>query len=323
MTTEIPVFYAIDEYYAPMFTVALASLIANVDTSGAHHYHVTVVYSGLKDETKKIIAGMSTNDVKVELYPMRDAMVELVSSETNTLPTQDAAELTMYFRLFLPDMFPQYDRGIYLDADTIVNTDIAQFYELDLEGNMLGAIHDGFIEADPILTRYAEKGHGFPAARYFNSGVLLMDFALFRELDFTNNFSRLLNTYHVKLIASDQDYLNVMCGQRTKLLPEKWNVMSGGLLGRDWRKLNPLIIHYNLFGKPWHYEDAPMAELFWKYAPHSAFYQQLRDTVENFNGDMVADDERKKQKLIAGAQNFPDNDVTFAKLVEQGVKVAL
>ena len=37
-------------------------------------------------------------------------------------------------------MFPQYDKAIYRDSDTVVLGDIAELYDVDLKDNYVGAV---------------------------------------------------------------------------------------------------------------------------------------------------------------------------------------
>lgn len=43
---------------------------------------------------------------------------------------------------------------------------------------------------------------------------------------------------------------------------------------------NPKIIHYNLFDKPWCYDDIQYQDYFWEYAKQSVYY----DKIKAYNG---------------------------------------
>lgn len=93
-------------------------------------------------------------------------------------------------------MFPQYNKAIYLDADTVVTDNIAELYQIDLKNNLVGGCLDTFIANDKTLTKYAENATGVAVMSYINSGVLLLNLAAFRKLHFTKHFLFLLNKYH-------------------------------------------------------------------------------------------------------------------------------
>ncbi|TXJ87231.1 hypothetical protein FU655_07970 [Lactobacillus delbrueckii] len=37
----------------------------------------------------------------------------------------DFFTLSIFYRLFITELFPEYDKAVYIDADTVLNADIA------------------------------------------------------------------------------------------------------------------------------------------------------------------------------------------------------
>lgn len=79
---------------------------------------------------------------------MTDTVKSITNREENLLRC-DFFTLTIYFRLFLAQMFPQYDKGIYLDSDIVVPGDISQLYQTPLTGRaghcrLPGFLHPGY-----------------------------------------------------------------------------------------------------------------------------------------------------------------------------------
>ena len=48
--------------------------------------------------------------------------------------------LTIYFRLFIAELFPELDKAVYIDSDTVINDDIAKLYSVDMGDAMFGAV---------------------------------------------------------------------------------------------------------------------------------------------------------------------------------------
>ena len=66
MTTvkdTIPVFFSIDDLYAPSLAVAIKSLISNANPD--NHYHLIVLHNNLSEEHQKRIGALSTDFAKV------------------------------------------------------------------------------------------------------------------------------------------------------------------------------------------------------------------------------------------------------------------
>lgn len=319
MPTTVPIFYATDEKYAPFLSVSLTSLIANTDPTADTTYRILIVHRGLSEESQQLFRQMATDRIAIELYPMESYLIEAINSDRNKL-NADYVTMTIYFRLFLSEMFPEIDKAIYLDADTIINADIAQLYRIDLGHDLIAAVADNFVAANPETVYYSEEGLGIPCDQYVNSGMLLMNLKAMREGHFTERFVQLLNKYHFESIAPDQDYLNVMCNGRIHYLDRRWNNMTGdGTEGPD----HPRIIHYNLFGKPWHYRDAPLADYFWRYAEGSAYYPKLIAILKEFSQRDPSFDDKRKATMMTGAVSIPKNEVTFRKVTESGVDLRI
>jgi lipopolysaccharide biosynthesis glycosyltransferase len=313
----IPVFFATDDGYAPYLSVSLESLIENA--SAGNLYDVTVLYHDVTEETRQRLQSMATDTVHIRFFPIDQEHLKTVQTDKNKLRF-DYVTMTIYYRLFIAEMFPQLDKALYIDADTVITTDIAELYALDLNDNLVAAVHDNFISGHPETSDYVTDALGFPVHDYVNSGVLVMNLRELREQHFASFFSGLLTTYHVQSIAADQDYLNVICHDRILKLGPEWNTMmaEGEALTHD-----PKIIHYNLFGKPWNYRDAPNADYFWDYAERSPYYSKLVDGLNSFTQDQKLSDAMKREGLIRQAAQIPQNPVTFSKLARNGVRVTL
>ena len=50
----------------------------------------------------------------------------------------------MWYRIFLPELLPDVDRVLYLDADTIAVDSLAPLWEIDLDDSYLGAVTNVF-----------------------------------------------------------------------------------------------------------------------------------------------------------------------------------
>lgn len=315
--STIPIFFTIDDAYAPFLAVALNSAIKNSDK--ARSYKAIVLHQGLNEENTRRLEALGTENFKIELTPMKQSFDALDDRMGNRLRC-DYFTLTIYFRLFIPEMFPQYDKGIYIDSDVVLTDDIAKLFDKDIGDNYIGACRDLSIADVPPLVAYTENAVGAGKGEYINSGVLLMNLEKMRENDFEGHFLNLLNTYHFDTIAPDQDYINAMCKGKIYYLGEEWDAMPN-----DARP--PLertsLIHYNLFSKPWCYDGVQYGDVFWEYAQDSGYIDEIRAYKENYGDDKKAADGKCLDLLIKRGEEIPNNEITFKKLAEKGVKIRL
>lgn len=317
MNREIPIFFTIDDGYAPFLAVALNSAIKNADPK--RQYRAIVLHQGLNETNVAKLNALGTDNFKIELTPMKANFEALDDRMSNRLRC-DYFTLTIYFRLFIPAMFPQYDKGIYIDSDVVLTDDIAKLYDTDIGDNFIGACNDLSIADTPPLVAYTENAIGVKKEEYINSGVLLMNLKKMRECDFEGHFLNLLNTYHFDSIAPDQDYINAMCNGKIYYLDERWDAMPNDAKP-------PLehtsLIHYNLFSKPWCYDGIQYGEEFWKYAEDSGYIEEIKAYKADYSDDKKKADGDCLDLLVRRGIEISQKEVTFKNMHEKGVKIRL
>lgn len=317
MQSQIPIFFTIDNGYAPFLAVALNSAIKNA--SPHRQYKAIVLHQDLSETNIARLKALETPNFQIELTPMKANFEALDDRMSNRLRC-DYFTLTIYFRLFIPAMFPQYDKGIYIDSDVVLTTDIAKLYDTDIGDSLIGACNDLSIADIPPLVAYTENAVGVKKQEYINSGVLLMNLRALREADLEGNFLRLLNTYHFDSIAPDQDYLNAMCSGKICYLDETWDAMPN-----DARPAlaETNLIHYNLFSKPWCYDGIQYGDVFWRYARDSGYLEEIQAYKAAYSDEQKKADSDCLELLVRRGAEICENEVTFRKMHAKGVKIRL
>lgn len=317
MKQEIPVFFTIDDSYAPFLAVALNSAVKHANPDRC--YRAIVLHQGLNQSNTEKLKALQTDNFKIDISPMQADFKALDDRMSNRLRC-DYFTLTIYFRLFIPSLFPQYDKGIYIDSDVVLTDDIAKLYDTDIGDNLIGACNDLSIADIPPLVAYTENAVGVKGKEYINSGVLLMNLKAMRECDLEGHFLNLLSTYHFDSIAPDQDYLNAMCNGKIFYLDEAWDAMPN-------EAKPPLehtsLIHYNLFSKPWCYDGIQYGDEFWRYAEDSGYIDEIKAHKAAYSDQKKKADSDCLDLLIRRGTEIPQNEITFKKLHEKGVKIRL
>ena len=317
MNREIPIFFTIDDGYAPFLAVALSSAIKNASPN--RQYRAIVLHQNLSESNITKLKALETGNFKIDLMPM-EANFEALDDRMSNRLRCDYFTLTIYFRLFIPAMFPQYDKGIYIDSDVVLTEDIAKLYDTDIGNNLIGACNDLSIADIPPLVAYTENAVGVKKQEYINSGVLLMNLKLLRENDLEGHFLQLLNTYHFDSIAPDQDYINAMCNGRIYYLDEAWDAMPNDAKP-PLAKTN--LIHYNLFSKPWCYDGVQYADAFWLYARDCGYWEEILAYKAGYTDEKKKADSDCLALLVRRGMEIPENEITFKKLHEKGVRIRL
>ena len=294
----IPIFFAIDDGYMPFLAVALESLIEN--SSKKYYYSIKILYTNISEENKKKINKYKRENVNIEFVDLNYYIEKL----KDKLYTRDYYTNTTYFRLFIANLYPQYNKAIYLDSDIVVLGDIAELYNQDIGDNLIAAAPDDVIQTIKVFQEYAEKVVGVADYRnYFNAGILLMNLDEFRKYNFQNKFLYLLETIKFT-VAQDQDYLNRLCKGKVKIIDKAWDTMPVGTGTLEEKDLK--IIHYNLADKPWHYDNIKYKEYFWKYAKKTEYYNEICKIKENYSEEERFKDMQQFKTLKDLAQKEAD-----------------
>ena len=287
---EIPIFFAIDDRYVPFLSVTLKSLIENA--SKDYQYVIKVLSINIDERNKKKILKYEKENFKIEFVDLSYYLTEIKEK----LYTRDYFTQTTYFRLFIPELYPQYDKAIYIDSDTAVLGDISELFNIDLGDNLLGAVPDCSVQNNKEFQEYVERVVGMATYKnYFNAGILVLNLDEMRRFDFQAKFLYLLETIKFT-VAQDQDFLNRLCKGRVKFIDEVWNTMP--IPNENIKEEDIRIIHYNHMFKPWHFDDVLYKEYFWKYAKKTEFYKDILNIKENYTDKERFRDQEQFKSLV-------------------------
>lgn len=281
---NIPIFFSVDNSFAPYLIVCLTSLIKN--SSEYYHYTVHVLYTDLRPELIEAIEGLSVDHVEIKTC---DA-IAYARTISDRLPIRDYYSAATYYRLFIAEMFPQYDKVLYLDADTIILGNVADLYHTDIGDNYVGACNELVMAQVKECGDYVEQCLGIDRNLYFNAGVLVINAAKFREKRILERFFALLNFYDFK-ITQDEDYLNVLCKDHVKLIKQVWDVET--FMETIYSPSEFKIVHYIMATKPWHFHEAKFSHFFWDYAKLTPYYERIKENLEKYS-----DSHRKRDLAV-------------------------
>ena len=302
----IPIFFASDKNYLHYLAVAAKSL--SDKASESNQYKIYVLSDDLRDHDLAIIKSLLRSNVSIEIADVTEKM----SSIKNKVSLRDYYTPSIYFRLFIPTMFPQYKKAIYLDVDITLNADIAKMYKEELGDNYIGAVLDETVWSNKDFTYYVNNALDITEKQYFNSGVLLMNLEKFRNNNIEEDFYKWVNDSYGGTVAPDQDYLNCISKNKVKYLDIGWNKMPlGDKLDDD--KL--YLIHYNMFMKPWKYYNVMFEEYFWNTARETPYYEQLLNQRASYTQAQRDKDSISASNLLKLAVNIANSNTNYRAVV--------
>ena len=303
---DIPVFFASDKNYLPYLSVAIKSLVDNAKSN--NNYKVYVLSHDLTDDDFVILKQFEKENIEISRVDVK----EKIASIKDKLGLRDYYTVSIYFRLFIPSLFPQYDRAIYLDSDIIIKDDVAKLFDVKIGENYVAAVLDKVVRNSKDFIYYVNNALDITEDEYFNSGVLVMNLDKFRKDDIENDFYNWVLSYNFGAVAPDQDYLNCICKGKVVYIDAGWNEMP---LGERMKDEEIHLIHFNMFMKPWKYDDTMYGEYFWEYAQKTPFYQEIIDRKGAVTPDNKINDIEGCNKLMKIALQIADSDNNYKKVV--------
>ena len=287
----IPIFFAVDDNYAPYLAVSMRSLIDNA--SSEYQYNVYILIDKLNEYNTSVLCGMATDNVRVETVNVTAKLDAL----GDMLHLRDYYTKTTYYRFFIPALFPQYDRGLYLDCDIVIKGDISRLYNVPLGDSMLAAAPEEVMRMVDVFGTYVEAVLDVPRNEYFSAGILVMNLAKMRRVALEEQFVDILGRRTFR-VTQDQDYLNVLCRGDFLMLDTSWNKTACYEVDAD----TPVnIIHYKINWKPWHYRGIRFEEDFWHYAEQTPYADRLYALRDGYSEAQIANDQLQYENLVAQA----------------------
>lgn len=290
----IPVVFAADNNYVPMLTTTIYSALKNA--SSKYRYDVVVMQRDITADNQSAMQAFFSQFPNATL---RFANVSRTIENYQLTTNNPHISVETYYRFLVQELLPFYDKVLYLDSDLIVKGDISELFATDLGDNFVGAVRD----IDFVGNVNMKKGKRFDYAKhvlgmndpydYFQAGVLVLNTRAMRGAHSMGEWLEFASDE--RYIYNDQDVLNAHCEGHVMFLDFSWNVMidCGGRIGNIFSfapatmydafldsRSRERIVHYAGVEKPWKMTECDRAELYWKYARETPFYEKLLASLE-------------------------------------------
>ncbi|MFC0308279.1 glycosyltransferase family 8 protein [Gallibacterium trehalosifermentans] len=264
-----PIVLTCDDKYAKYASVTISSILENLNKD--YYYEINILSDYISFENQEMIQWQARN---IENVKIKFIILDNVNNEDFYLNSYMTA--STYFRLFIPAVFKEYDRILYLDCDLIINSDISNLIDINFNGELLAAVRDEYIfkylkENNPkegfCLDYLKNKLKMLDPYSYFNAGVLVYNLLEIRnqslEMECLNLLKDISKPYY-----QDQDILNSFVGSRKgggKFISHLYNVNPGlyvphsnrkrfilkFIFFRFFKKSSFFIYHFISSEKPW------------------------------------------------------------------------
>lgn len=265
MQEIIPIVVAFDNNYCIPAGVSLFSMLANAKRERErvklfYKIHCLVEGLSLENVTKleETIAPFSAfssiefldiTDKELEPrhnYYKLDALIangiKKLYLKLNSFSQKRFSKMIMC-RFFFASLFPQYDKMIMFDVDTLFVNDMSESFFIPLETHYFGAVREkdliamdrnsakDLYELRQMHAKSIGVADAFPNLEeaqilfdnYFNAGFLALNLKLWHEENLENQLIGFFLLKNEKLLFNDQDALCFVCRGRILELPYSYN----------------------------------------------------------------------------------------------------
>jgi lipopolysaccharide biosynthesis glycosyltransferase len=229
---------ACDERYLPHAGTMLCSLLEHNSV-----FRIHLCYSSIPaPELAKLKSLVGEYGAQIAFYKM-------IPRQFRDLRVDKHASTAVYYRLLAPRILsPELNKVLYLDCDLIVRRSLTELWNTNLANHALAAVTDYSEDA---------QAHGLPmGAKYFNSGVLLMNLEFWRQKNVPEQTIAFIANNPEKVPLWDQDALNAILVNEWIELPACWNAQNEAhWLRTSEHTMDPAIVHFITAHKPWHWSN--------------------------------------------------------------------
>lgn len=295
MQEIIPIVVTFDNYYCIPAGVSLFSMLANAKRERERErvklfYKIHCLVEGLSLENiaklEETIAPFSAFS-SIEFLDISNERLEprhnyrkldpLIASEIKKLYlklnafSQKRFSKMIMCRFFFASLFPQYDKMIMFDVDTLFVNDISESFFIPLGTHYFGAVREkdliamdrnsakDLYELRQMHAKSIGVADAFPNLEeaqilfdnYFNAGFLALNLKSWREENLENQLIGFFLLKNEKLLFNDQDALCFVCRGRILELPYSYNAHPSFLDTPSFPSIKEARMLHFWGDKPW------------------------------------------------------------------------
>ncbi|MGL2741567.1 glycosyltransferase family 8 protein [Helicobacter pylori] len=298
MSITIPIVIAFDNHYAIPASVSLYSMLACAKSENPksqnpqsqndskklfYKIHCLVDNLSLENQQKlketlapfDAFASVDFLDISTpNLYttsvePSAIDKIHEAFSQLNIYAKTRFSKMVMC-RLFLASLFPQHDKIIMFDADTLFLNDVSESFFIPLDDYYFGATKDFSSpknlkhfqterEREPrqkfsLYEHYLkEKDMKIICENHYNVGFLIVNLKLWRADKLEERLLDLVHQKGQRVFCPEQDLLTLACYQKVLQLPYIYNTHP---FMTNQKRFIPnqqeiIMLHFYFVGKPW------------------------------------------------------------------------
>ena len=243
--------YCFDQNYNKQAVTSINSLVTKLENP----YNLFIIHNNISSFDKSAINNNANGDI--HFYEFKNSNYSFPNIENGHV-----SEAT-YYRIFVEDYINiDIDYFIYLDADIICINNPENYFHSKIRSMNdkkipLAANTESY--RNPVVELYF-KNLDLKNDKYFNAGVLIVDFKYWKQNDVSSELLKIMNDYKNNIIFWDQDVLNIHFDGNFLELSDFVNfylpISKFQLFSKSYIDKNVIFMHFKGKPKPWNVKYA-------------------------------------------------------------------
>lgn len=271
--------------YAPYLGAYIQSICKN--SSSTNKYDIVVLNDDISHSNKDKLVEITH---KYDNVSLRFYDVSSLFGNVGLYISHAYFSKHCYYRLSVGKLFAKYEKVLFTDIDVAINFDVAEAFTLDMQDNPIAACEEvlwthtnrkGRYQFGKSIDDYITIEVGC-SDKYYNTGVMIVDVEKFNHVA---SFDTLLQTaLENNFINQEQCVLNKVFNEKITTLPLVYNFeIYHGVFNSKlphfmlyMKQLkNAKVYHYLTDKKAWFCPELPKADIWWKFARQTPFYEEI------------------------------------------------
>lgn len=313
----LPIVHCFDRNYVLPAAVCFRSLLEHARTPGVA-YAIYVIGRDLREADRELL------EMVVKPFPnarLVFAPPPPLPDFSRAFPKKSHFSADLFYKLVLPEAFPELDKAVVADVDVVYQDDVAQIWPLlaDEEPYELAGIWDlGYAAAHgtglfptgrPLVQHYLKS---FTAAERdklrIGAGMLVYNLKKLRAAGRSKEWLDFAVRNAARAILPEQEVFGLVRGDLIKVLPlrfmavaehaPRYDAMTAAERAANpaWDEMYraPVQLHYASRIKPWKYPGSARAELWFAALARAGLVEEWRRWYADFSAPMVAESLAKR-----------------------------
>lgn len=273
---EVNVVFTTDVNYKDYLLVTLNSAVKNKKPQSV--YNIYILSVEMNEKQTQDFKKFNSDKVHIFIKPLKLESIK----DVGNFKVQYHVTRADLFKFFMPDIFPELDKILYIDVDTIIQKDLLEIYNVNLGNKYIGVVY----KCSPKYIWKKILWHWYPKKKYsYNCGVILYNLKKWRKDNITQELIKAKNKDKIRKLMTQTAFNSALSGKKVYHLPPYYNYLTQWndemfkiydfkhLYRPYMRKINSadelfrraVIIHYADSHKPWRNKTAPHRNEWFKY----------------------------------------------------------